>query len=316
MELKNKNRVPIQILIAGAFWGMFLVFGCTDAPAGDGGKENTQHPSAMEVSEKKYAFPYYLDEPDEKVKLPSVLKEISGLAWIDDDLLATVQDEKGNIYIFDFDKGEVVREIDFGGNGDYEGVAKRGDDFWVVRSDGRLYEARGDGSVEVYDTALDEDFDVEGLEWYEKEQVFLLACKAYPGQGKALKGKKTCYAFDPETEQLNLQPRFIIDLQAIANGKKANPKDRISEFFEPGKGSKVFQPSGIAVHPISGDIYLISSVGKKLVILSPKGKLLYVTTLDYGHFKQPEGICFSPEGVLYISTEGAGGKGKIMRFDP
>jgi uncharacterized protein YjiK len=30
--------------------------------------------------------------------------------------------------------------------------------------------------------------------------------------------------------------------------------------------------------------------------------------------KQPEGICFAPEGDLYISSEGRGADGFILRF--
>jgi sugar lactone lactonase YvrE len=33
-------------------------------------------------------------------------------------------------------------------------------------------------------------------------------------------------------------------------------------------------------------------------------------------FPQPEGICFSPDGKLFISTEGKGQPGKIMLFKP
>jgi uncharacterized protein YjiK len=31
---------------------------------------------------------------------------------------------------------------------------------------------------------------------------------------------------------------------------------------------------------------------------------------------QPEGICFSPDGTLYISNEGDGGDATILQFEP
>lgn len=34
--------------------------------------------------------------------------------------------------------------------------------------------------------------------------------------------------------------------------------------------------------------------------------------LDTDNFPQPEGITFSPDGTLYISTEGKGGDAKII----
>lgn len=269
-----------------------------------------------EPEERRGPFAYRLDAPDAKQKLPSELVEISGLAWWEEEVLAAVQDEKGNVYRYDFAAEAVVRKIDFAGGGDYEGVTRRQNEIWVVRSDGRLYQLADGRPVQKFDTPLDEDFDVEGLTWYPKGKVFLLACKGFPGKGKALKGKKTIYAFDPAKGELRMAPEIVIDLAEVVVGRPLKARENAEEFFNPGKGSKVFQPSGIAVHPQSGDIYVIASVGKKLIVLSPRGKLRHVKSLNYKHFDQPEGICFAPDGRLYIASEGAGGKGKIMRFDP
>jgi hypothetical protein len=76
-----------------------------------------------------------------------------------------------------------------------------------------------------------------------------------------------------------------------------------------------FKPSGIAVHPLDGEIYIISSVGKLLIILNREGKVQDVKELDPAIFRQPEGICFSPAGDMFISNEGQGGKGYILKFN-
>ena len=75
-----------------------------------------------------------------------------------------------------------------------------------------------------------------------------------------------------------------------------------------------FGPSGIAVHPLSGDIYVLSSRGKILVQLDAEGKYLDAWKLDKKNFKQPEGICFAPNGDMYISNEGRGGKANLLHF--
>ena len=54
-----------------------------------------------------YNFPYQLAEPDKSWELPKKLIEISGLSYIDKHRLACVQDEKGNIYVFNLKAGEV-----------------------------------------------------------------------------------------------------------------------------------------------------------------------------------------------------------------
>ena len=79
-------------------------------------------------------------------------------------------------------------------------------------------------------------------------------------------------------------------------------------------GKKTFAPSGIAVHPISGEIFVISSQGKKLLILSPEGEKNTLIELDPETFVQPEGICFTPNGDLYISSEGTDANGYILKF--
>ena len=61
---------------------------------------------------------------------------------------------------------------------------------------------------------------------------------------------------------------------------------------------------------------MISSVGKLLTIMDREGLILGVQALDPNLFRQPEGICFSPEGDLYISNEGKGGKGYVLKFKP
>ena len=75
-----------------------------------------------------------------------------------------------------------------------------------------------------------------------------------------------------------------------------------------------FRPSAIAIHPLTDEIYITSSVGKLLVVLDREGLISDVHALNPALFRQPEGICFSPEGDLYISNEGKEGKGYILKF--
>ena len=51
-----------------------------------------------------------------------------------------------------------------------------------------------------------------------------------------------------------------------------------------------------------------------LMVLDRNGKVLDLQDLDNKLFLQPEGICFSPQGDLFISNEGRGGKGYILKF--
>jgi uncharacterized protein YjiK len=77
---------------------------------------------------------------------------------------------------------------------------------------------------------------------------------------------------------------------------------------------KKLKPSGLAIHPRTGNLYVIASVGKMLLVLSPEGRLLHAERLDKDLFEQPEGIAFDLQGNLYIASEGEDGPGKLMKF--
>ena len=83
-----------------------------------------------------------------------------------------------------------------------------------------------------------------------------------------------------------------------------------------GKSWKDFKPSGVAFHPKTGEVYLLSAAGHKLLILSRSGVPLKSIELNPLIFLQPEGISFMPDGTLYIASEGDGGSGYILKFTP
>ena len=72
-------------------------------------------------------------------ELPAVLDEISGIAWLSEGTIASIQDEDGIIFIYDLNKKKIIEEIEFAGPGDYEGIAIHNQDAYVLRSDGTIY---------------------------------------------------------------------------------------------------------------------------------------------------------------------------------
>jgi uncharacterized protein YjiK len=64
-------------------------------------------------------------------------------------------------------------------------------------------------------------------------------------------------------------------------------------------------PSSIAVHPVSGDLYVLSTINKVLTIFTIDGKIREMVKLPKETHFQPEGLCFDEDGTLYISNEGS-----------
>jgi len=253
-----------------------------------------------------YIFPYQVNEPVQSWNLPAELAEISGVSFIDNQRLACIQDEKGIIYIFNLKAGEVEMEINFGDDGDYEGIEIIENDAWVLKSNGMLYEVpdyleNAESIVKKHKTALSGKNDTEGLAYDPVSNNLLIACKENPFLDERKgKGIKAFYSFNPETKQIDIEPFLLINLDTIG-------------YY---KGDVSFKPSGIAVQPATGNIFILGSAGKLLLVLSGKGEMLALTGLKPKLFPQPEGICFSPDGTLYIANEGDGREGTILKFEP
>jgi uncharacterized protein YjiK len=271
-----------------------------------------------------YHFPYLLAEPNQSWKLPKSLDEISGLSYIDDRRLACIQDENGIIYIFNLIAGKVDLEISFGNDGDYEGIEVIGNDAWILKSNGTLYKVtdylkKTALDVIKYTTALSGKNNAEGLAYDPVNRNLLIACKGYPFPEETKEsGYKAIYSFNLETKKLNKEPFFLINLDTIKYYEKydffTRLGDDVMDYLDPSEGDKTFQPSGIAIQPVTGNIFILGSVGKLLLVLSGKGEMLAMIKLRPEIFPKPEGICFSPDGTLYISNEGAGKAGTISDF--
>ena len=65
---------------------------------------------------------YDLQNPVRKHEMPKELKEISGLAYFGNGILACINDEEGKVYFFDTKNDQVTQQIKFGKKGDYEGI--------------------------------------------------------------------------------------------------------------------------------------------------------------------------------------------------
>jgi uncharacterized protein YjiK len=272
-----------------------------------------------------YNFPYQLEMPNRSWELPIALVEISGLSFIDNSRLACIQDEKGDIYIFNLKTGAVESKIHFNEDSDYEDIEIIDHDAWVLKSNGTLYKVTGYlnkaiPDVKKYATALSGKNDTEGLAYDPVNKNLLIACKGHPFvDEKKRNDVKAVYIFNLETKRLDLKPFLLIETDTIKYYKNYNTMTRLGiellAAVDPSKGDVTFQPSGIAVQPVTGNIFILGSVGNLLMVLSGKGKMLAIITLSQKIFPKPEGICFSPDGKLFIANEGEGKAGTILKFE-
>lgn len=280
---------------------------------------------AQEDSSADFRCPYRLDHPDQQYDMPSILEEISGNVLVNDHIMICIQDEEGDLFFYDLNERGLLKRVDFGKDGDYEDVTLAGDEAWVLRSNGKLYRLRDFDDehtikTKEFDTHLSKKNNCEGLCYDPLGNRLLIALKGDPetDDDQDFDGFKAIYAFDLEKEKVGKEPEYLIDLNKIKDLESASFYERIShriaETFEE-SGDIRFQPSAIAIHPISGNIYILASVGKAIIVMDRSGEILSIQRLDKWLFVQPEGLTFAPDGTLYISSEGDGGNGRIMQFN-
>ena len=229
-----------------------------------------------------------------KWELPNVLEEVSGIAHIDDQRIACVQDEEGKIFIYNLETKSIEKTVNFGEQGDYEGISIVGINAFVVKSNGTLYEVKNfmksDFEVITHNNFLTKDFDVEGLCYDKKNNRLLLACK----ENEDHRGNfKSVYAFNLPTKELLKTPVFKLMYD--------NP---IFQDFEDDRDEKLFRTSEIGVHPTTNDIYMLDGVIPKILIFNNKWEAQKLLVLDPDAFQQPEGLSFNSNGEMFISNEG------------
>ncbi|MCJ7757695.1 MAG: SdiA-regulated domain-containing protein [Gillisia sp.] len=239
---------------------------------------------------------------EQKWELPDILSEVSGIAMMDNNRIASIQDEDGIIFIYNLKTSKIEQKVEFGDSGDYEGIALVGTTAYVLRSDGSIFEVNEFANQTTpaikHTIPLKGKYDFEGLCYDKKNNRLLLNIKDMDKDEF-----KPIFAFDLSTKQLNPEPVFNI-----------NFNDPVFDIMEVKKSGKILRPTEIGIHPLTGNIYVLEAKNPKLLILDPTGKPLKLYVFKEEQFRQAEGLSFSKEGKLYISNEGNHEPGNILKI--
>ncbi len=271
-------------------------------------RQKTIHDPAVSFSSP--SFPYNIDKPDSRFLMPESLVEISSLEYFNHGMLTCIEDENGILYLLSAGTGKVNRKIKFGKKGDYEGNAISGDSAWVIKSNGELFmfSINREDHVEPvkYELPFTAKNDIEGLCYRALDHSLLIACKEEAGINTKLKGRAV-YRFDISSGKLDTTPFLHLTNDDYVSKLKSFGLDPMSH--------GPFKPSGISIHPMSGNIYIISSIGRLLIVINEHKEIIAMVPLPRRIFLQPEGICFSPDGTMFICSEGDYKAGYICQFN-
>lgn len=239
-----------------------------------------------------------------KWELPEELDEISGMQWINDHRIACIQDEDGIIFVYDLKSSKIIKRYEFAGPGDYEALAFLNGEYWVAESNGKLFRVKSldnaNKDAEVVELSFEYRNNIEGLT-ANSEGKLLMAVKERNLDNRG--DYKGIYAFDPKTNYLNMDPVI-----------KINYNDPAFDILRTENPRKLIRPSDISFNPVTKDLYVLDAEFQKILILKESGKIKELHLLDPEEFTQPEGICFSPGGRMFISNEGLGGRPNIIEL--
>ena len=268
---------------------------------------NSENHKDNSIKSLNQSFPF--SSPDKTIFLPVELEEISDISIMANGNIGGIEDESGVIFEINPDNGDIISKSKFAGSRDFEGLTFAGSNAYAGTSDGVIFEIKNYGSkqnVKEYSTKLSKENNVEGLCFDDANSSILLICKDHPGSALNHKEFKAIYRFDTKTNKLDDEPFIKIPLAKIE--KMQGQTDGKKE------GKVNFHPSGIAIHPITGNYFVIASAGKLIVELNKSHDIVNVNSLPKDIFTQPEGIAFDKEGGLYISNEGKGERASIVYF--
>lgn len=302
----REHGLAARCLLAAALMISGLV-----ASACGGGTDVTPWPAG----DARYDF----DRPDAAFELDAALDEISGLAVLGDGTLAAVQDEDGTLYVLDPSTGRIIDERPFGPPGDYEAVALGAGRLFILEAGGRLYRFDAWTADTLAGTEFDLDLparcDAEGLRADPEGDRLLVSCKER--SGPHLDQEKAIFAFDTGGSLLSERPAYALDPRAFTVSVDDHPvNEAVRSILSERVDLSGLKPSELALHPLTGEIFVLTSVRQAVLSMTRDGTITGVWKLDDGLLEQPEAMDFLPNGDLYVASEASEGRpGVLLRFD-
>ena len=262
--------------------------------------------SGQQIIKVKSPPGYDLGNPT-VVHLNTDLDEISGICfYAKDTAVFAINDELGILFkIYLREKVEIDKWA-FASGTDFEDIVLLDSTFYVLASKGKLFwfkfHTPDSMAIEHAKIKLPGENEFETLYYDFTKRKLIMICKECKSDTKH---EVSAFAFDPATKSFSTTPEYIINSDEIAN-LTGDKKVR-------------FKPSAAAIHPITKELFIVSSVNKLLVKATTTGKITHVYRLDPKLFKQPEGLSFTPAGDLLISNESAeidAGTILIFKYQP
>lgn len=240
----------------------------------------------------------------QRITLGDKLHEISGISYISEHIILGENDEQGKIFSIDPLKPDDTNypSVKFGAKDDYEDIVVIDSTAYLLISDGEIVEVPGFSKAEEVSGTIVAQMggkhnEFETLYYDKSVNGLVMLCKSCHHEKDEI---RTAYRFDLAAKKFSDTALYTIQISDIAKQVR--------------EGSVKFFPSAAAIHPLLNKVYIVSSIGKLLVVTDKLGKVEEAYNLDPALFNQPEGITFAPNGDIFISNEGGDGRATLLKF--
>ena len=233
---------------------------------------------------------YNFADPKE-IKLPEELDEISGIVYYPKDTsVFAIVDEAGSMFKIPLKRPNYIKQWKFDKKRDYEDIVLVDSTFYILVSNGDIEKVNFSGDSIITSKSNFSDFsksnnEFESLYFDADSSKLILLCKSCEEDSKKIISRFSYSFREAKPAYANIQ-----SLNTVG----------VSEKLATNKHMKA---SAAAINPLTGELYVISSIIKLLVVYKKDGEFKELFKLDPAIYKQPEGIAFTPEGDLIISNE-------------
>ncbi|MEM8798733.1 MAG: hypothetical protein AAGF15_01500 [Pseudomonadota bacterium] len=257
-----------------------------------------------------------LPDPIAQFDLPRELREVSGLAVLDENTVVAHDDERARIFTINLQTGSSALWLQFGKKpvrGDFEGIARLRGFVYLMTSRGALWSARAPGADEALPviredaeltqqkTGLAKICEVEGLSAAGTDLA--IVCKAWTGRKRKIpRNHIRLFIFEPDAKGGQAQAlRPVKPDERCQAGKRFAPSALV-------RGSD----SAAATDYIMG----LAAEDFRLWISRAPLKTYQTIKLNKTRHPQAEGLAVMPDGRIVIVDEQEKGDGGLLTVYP
>jgi hypothetical protein len=245
-----------------------------------------------------------LIHPSEINILPMGVSSFSDLTLMDSSHLVGIEPISGNVVFLDINNYSISSQLSLGSDFRFQAISRIDSTLILMDSENKVHFLVPPYDINSFVSSNEtiENFHSSGICLHEStKRLFLISEVQEKEEGQF---SSYLYAFNLNKNKLSDEPLFEINLTDIETFAIKNnlslPTTIVSNSGDTIQGLDL-NPSAIAVHPKTNEIYILSS-DRSLIVYNQFGEVVNFTLLDASIFSKPTGMTFQENGDLLISN--------------